>query len=40
MPSEQEWDKWLNNIKIEASNLGISKETINKTLDKVEPQKK
>ena len=40
MPSEQEWDKWLNNIKIEASDLGISKETINKTLDKVEPQKK
>ena len=29
MPSDQEWEKWLNEVKIEASKIGISKKTIN-----------
>ena len=28
MPSTQEWQQWLSDVKIEALNLGISKNTI------------
>ena len=40
MPSESEWNDWLDNIKIEAINEGISPETVNKELLNVKPQKK
>tara|TARA_Y100001970_G_scaffold69243_1_gene88334 strand:- start:12186 stop:13244 length:1059 start_codon:yes stop_codon:yes gene_type:complete len=40
MPSEKEWDNWLNNIKIEAIELGINKEIVLNTLANVQPQKK
>ena len=40
MPSKQEWQEWLSEIKLEALNLGISSKTINKELKNVEPQKK
>ena len=28
MPSSEEWNSWLNNIKLEAIKEGISKETV------------
>jgi len=40
MPSTHEWNNWLNKIKIEAIKLGISKETVNNSLNDVQPQKK
>ena len=40
MPSPEEWNKWLNDVKIEALSLGISKDTIEKELTDVEPQSK
>ncbi|MBK83585.1 MAG: hypothetical protein CMD81_07110, partial [Gammaproteobacteria bacterium] len=40
MPSEDEWSNWLEAIKIEAFEKGISKETINISLNNVKPQKK
>ena len=30
MPSNEEWNVWLNNIKLEAIQEGISKETVYK----------
>ena len=40
MPSVSEWNDWLDNIKTEAINEGISVETVNKQLLNVKPQKK
>ena len=40
MPSNQEWQQWLSDIKLEALSLGISKKTIDKELKNIEPQKK
>ena len=40
MPSEDEWNNWLEEIKIEAIEKGISKVTVNKYLNNVKPQKK
>ena len=40
MPSETEWNKWINNAKKEALNLGISQLTIDNELNYVKPQKK
>ena len=40
MPSNEEWQKWLQEIKIEALNRGISNETIQRELKDVLPQKK
>ena len=33
MPTQNEWLKWLSEVKAEASNLGISKEIINQELN-------
>ena len=40
MPSFEEWDNWLQDVKLEALNKGIDKNTINKELNNVQPQKK
>ena len=40
MPSNEEWNVWLNNIKFEAIQKGISKETVYKELEGILPQKK
>ena len=40
MPSETEWQNWLFEIKKEALDLGISKNTINNELTEILPQKK
>ena len=40
MPSIEEWNSWLNNIKLEAIKEGISKETVYKELEGRLPQKK
>ena len=40
MPSNDEWNKWLSEIKIEAINNGISKKTIENELNNIKPQKK
>ena len=40
MPSNEEWNVWLNNIKLEAIKEGISKETVYKELEGRLPQKK
>ncbi len=40
MPSELEWNNWLEKISSEAINKGISTETVNKYLYNVKPQKK
>ena len=40
MPSNEEWQNWLQEIKIEALNQGISNETIQIELKDVLPQKK
>ena len=40
MPSNEEWNVWLNNIKSEAIQEGISKETVYKELEGRLPQKK
>jgi len=40
MPSNLEWNNWLEKIKLEAIQEGISKETIKDQLNGVKPQKK
>ena len=40
MPSFDQWSKWLNDVKIEAISLGISKNTVENELTNVEPQSK
>ena len=40
MPSVSEWNTWLNKIKIEALDKGISQNTISKYLNDVQPQSK
>ena len=40
MPSDAEWNSWLDDVKIEAINNGISIETINAHLSDIKPQKK
>ena len=40
MPPINEWNTWLSEVKIEASSLGISQETIQKELDNVKPEEK
>ena len=40
MPSNEVWNVWLNNIKSEAIQEGISKETVYKELKGILPQKK
>ncbi len=40
MPSDGEWEIWLNNIKLEAIEKGIKKETVEKTLKDIKPQSK
>ena len=40
MPTSNEWNIWLNEVKIEAISLGISKKTVNDELDKIQPQAK
>jgi membrane-bound lytic murein transglycosylase B len=40
MPSTTEWNNWLNDVKLEALSLGISKKTIDQELKNIEPQKK
>ena len=40
MPSIEEWNSWLHNIKLEAIKEGISKETVYKELEDKLPQKK
>jgi len=40
MPSEAEWNNWLEDVKNEALNNGISIQTINLYLSDVKPQKK
>ena len=40
MPSFEEWNSWLHNIKLEAIKEGISKETVYKELEGRLPQKK
>ncbi len=40
MPSDDEWQKWLLEVKLEAKTLGISDNTINQELKNVKPQKK
>ncbi len=40
MPSDNEWNTWLEDIKQEALNKGITKKTISKYLNEVRPQSK
>ncbi len=40
MPSDEEWNKWLNDIKIEAIEIGISREVIQIQLKDIKPQSK
>ena len=40
MPSNTEWNNWLNDIKIEAIEKGISEKTVFDQLQNVKPQKK
>ena len=40
MPTVDQWNKWLNDVKIEAISLGISKNTVEKELTNIEPQSK
>ena len=40
MPTNNEWQSWLLNIKNEALAQGISRETIDRELDSISPQKK
>jgi len=40
MPSSLEWNEWLEDVKIEAISLGISKHTIENELNNVQPQAK
>ena len=40
MPSDNEWNTWVNNIKLEAIELGISESIIEKNLNNIKPQSK
>ena len=40
MPSDSEWNEWVESIKNEALDLGISIKTINQELNNVKPQSK
>jgi len=40
MPTVIEWNNWLQDVKIESISLGISKNTVEKELDNIEPQAK
>ena len=40
MPTMDEWNKWLEGVKIEALSLNISKKTLDAELDNTFPQKK
>ncbi len=40
MPSVKEWENWLKDVKIEALELGISKQTIDTSLKDIKPQSK
>ena len=40
MPTDEEWNSWLSNIKKEALEIGISQITISKQLNNVKPQSK
>ena len=40
MPTDDEWNNWLSNIKKEALEIGISQNTISKQLNDVKPQSK
>ncbi len=40
MPTEDEWNKWLNKTKLEAIREGISKDTVYRELKVIKPQKK
>ena len=40
MPTPLEWSDWLNNVKLEAISLGISREVIENELTGIEPQPK
>ena len=40
MPSIEEWNIWLKNIKIEALKEGITENTIDEELSNIQPQKK
>ena len=40
MPSKSEWLSWLEDVRIEAIEKGISNKTINLYLSEVKPQKK
>ena len=40
MPTDEEWLNWLQNIKLEAIQKGISEKTVSNNLDNVKPQSK
>ena len=40
MPSEDAWNNWLQEVRIEALDIGISNESVNFYLSDVKPQKK
>ena len=40
MPSLEEWNTWLSEVKKEALSLGISQKTIEKELNNIKPQEK
>ena len=40
MPSKDEWNEWIETIKLEAIDKGISMETVLSQLKDVQPQKK
>tara|TARA_Y100001970_G_scaffold285051_1_gene403750 strand:+ start:130 stop:1161 length:1032 start_codon:yes stop_codon:yes gene_type:complete len=40
MPSEDEWNIWLDNVKIEAIEKGISEKVVSDQLKNIKPQKK
>ncbi len=40
MPNDNEWDSWINNIKLEAIQNGITEEIVYQTLKNVRPQSK
>ena len=40
MPTNEEWQSWIEDIKLEAFKEGISQKTINQELDSISPQKK
>ena len=40
MPSQDEWNEWLIDVKVEAKSLGISQKTLDKELSNIEPQQK